>query len=157
MDWTAFALTLKLAFWTCVLILPIAILLARWLAWGRIPGKSWVETLVMLPLVLPPTVLGFYLLVGFAPDSLSWILRFDTVRRAAGLYIRRHLDRVAHHQSAFCRAADPTRVRGHCTECPRGRLRQRPFTNRDDAPCRTSACVAGDCICSCAGFRPHAG
>ncbi len=70
MDWTAFALTLKLAFWTCVLILPIAILLARWLAWGRIPGKSWVETLVMLPLVLPPTVLGFYLLVGFAPDSL---------------------------------------------------------------------------------------
>jgi molybdate transport system permease protein len=69
MDWTAFALTLKLAFWTCVLILPIAILLARWLAWGRLRGKSWVETLVMLPLVLPPTVLGFYLLVGFAPES----------------------------------------------------------------------------------------
>ena len=69
MDWTAFALTLKLAFWTCLLILPIAILLARWLAWGRMPGKSWVETLVMLPLVLPPTVLGFYLLVGFSPES----------------------------------------------------------------------------------------
>ena len=70
MDWTAFVLTVKLAFWTCVLILPIAILLARWLAWGRIPGKSWVETLVMLPLVLPPTVLGFYLLIAFAPDSV---------------------------------------------------------------------------------------
>ena len=70
MDWTAFALSLKLAFWTCVLILPIAIALARLLAWGRFPGKSVVESLVMLPLVLPPTVLGFYLLSAFSP--VSW-------------------------------------------------------------------------------------
>ncbi|MCK5089177.1 MAG: molybdate ABC transporter permease subunit [Hyphomicrobiaceae bacterium] len=69
MDWTAFALTLKLAFWTCVLILPIAVVLARWLAWRRFTGKSFVEALVMLPLVLPPTVLGFYLLIGFSPES----------------------------------------------------------------------------------------
>jgi len=69
MDWTAFALSLKLALWTCVLILPLAILLARWLAWSRFRGKSLIEALVMLPLVLPPTVLGFYLLVGFSPES----------------------------------------------------------------------------------------
>jgi molybdate transport system permease protein len=69
MDWTAFWLSLKLAFWTCLLILPIAIVLARALAWGRFPGKSIVESLVMLPLVLPPTVLGFYLLVAFSPAS----------------------------------------------------------------------------------------
>jgi molybdate transport system permease protein len=69
MDWTAFALSLKLALWTCVLILPLAILLARWLAWSRFRGKSFIEALVMLPLVLPPTVLGFYLLVGFSPES----------------------------------------------------------------------------------------
>ncbi len=69
MDWTAFALSLKLAFWTCLLLLPLAILIARWLAWGRFAGKSLVEALVMLPLVLPPTVLGFYLLVGFSPQS----------------------------------------------------------------------------------------
>ncbi len=69
MDWTAFALTVKLAFWTCVLILPIAVVLARWLAWRRFAGKSFVEALVMLPLVLPPTVLGFYLLIGFSPES----------------------------------------------------------------------------------------
>jgi molybdate transport system permease protein len=69
MDWTAFALSLKLAFWTCLLILPLAILLARLLAWGSFRGKSLVEALVMLPLVLPPTVLGFYLLVGFSPKS----------------------------------------------------------------------------------------
>jgi len=69
MDWTAFALSLKLAFWTCLLILPLAILLARWLAWGGFRGKSLVEALVMLPLVLPPTVLGFYFLVAFSPES----------------------------------------------------------------------------------------
>ena len=69
MDWTAFSLSLKLAFWTCVLILPVAILLARALAWGRFAGKSVVEAVVMLPLVLPPTVLGFYLLSAFSPAS----------------------------------------------------------------------------------------
>jgi len=69
MDWTAFALTLKLAFWTCLLLLPLAILLARLLAWGRFPGKSLIESLVMVPLVLPPTVLGFYLLLAFSPKS----------------------------------------------------------------------------------------
>ena len=69
MDWTAFALSLKLAFWTCVLILPVAVALARLLAWGRVPGKSVIEALVMLPLVLPPTVLGFYLLSAFSPAS----------------------------------------------------------------------------------------
>jgi molybdate transport system permease protein len=71
MDWTAFALSLKLAFWTCVLILPVAVMLARLLAWGRFRGKSVIESLVMLPLVLPPTVLGFYLLSAFSP--VSWL------------------------------------------------------------------------------------
>jgi molybdate transport system permease protein len=69
MDWTAFSLSLKLAVWTCVLLLPLAILIARALAWGRFPLKSVVESLIMLPLVLPPTVLGFYLLVAFSPQS----------------------------------------------------------------------------------------
>jgi molybdate transport system permease protein len=69
MDWTAFSLSLKLALWTVVLLLPLAILLARLLAWGRFPLKSVAESLIMLPLVLPPTVLGFYLLVAFSPQS----------------------------------------------------------------------------------------
>ncbi len=69
MDWTAFSLTLQLAAWTVALLLPIAILVARLLAWGRFPMKSGLEALIMLPLVLPPTVLGFYLLVAFSPQS----------------------------------------------------------------------------------------
>jgi molybdate transport system permease protein len=69
MDWTAFALSLQLASWTVVLLLPLAVVIARALAWGRVPGKSVIEALIMLPLVLPPTVLGFYLLVAFSPQS----------------------------------------------------------------------------------------
>jgi molybdate transport system permease protein len=69
MDWTAFSLSLQLAAWTVALLLPIAILIARLLAWGDFRGKSFAEALIMLPLVLPPTVLGFYLLVAFSPQS----------------------------------------------------------------------------------------
>jgi molybdate transport system permease protein len=71
MDWTAFGLSLKLAFWTALLLLPVSLLLARALAWRTFRGKAIIEALVMLPLVLPPTVLGYYLLVGFAPETWS--------------------------------------------------------------------------------------
>jgi len=69
MDWTALALSLKLAAATTVLLLPLAVLLARPLAWSRFAGKALVESLVALPLVLPPTVLGFYLLLAMGGNS----------------------------------------------------------------------------------------
>jgi molybdate transport system permease protein len=79
MDWTAFSLTLQLAAWTVVLLVPLAVLMARRLAWGRSRFKSAIEALIMLPLVLPPTVLGFYLLVAFSPQSqLGSLLRSIT-------------------------------------------------------------------------------
>jgi len=69
-DWRALEISLTVAAWTIVLLVPLATLLARWLAWTRFAGRSVVTTLVALPLVLPPTVLGFYLLEGFAKGSL---------------------------------------------------------------------------------------
>ncbi|RME32659.1 MAG: molybdate ABC transporter permease subunit [Gammaproteobacteria bacterium] len=69
MDWEALLLSLRLAAWTTLLLLPLAILLARTLAWSRFPGRGLLEALVTLPLVLPPTVLGYYLLMALAPDS----------------------------------------------------------------------------------------
>lgn len=69
MDQTPLLLSLKLACWTCLLILPLAIVVGRALAWGRFRGKSFWEAVVMLPLVLPPTVLGYYLLVTLSPNS----------------------------------------------------------------------------------------
>lgn len=69
MDWTAFGLSLRLALWTCLMLIPVAILLGRALAWGKLSGKVFWEALIALPLVLPPTVLGFYLLVAFGGES----------------------------------------------------------------------------------------
>ncbi len=66
MDWQALSLSLKLAAATALLLLPFAIWLARHLAWSQWRGQSALEAAIMLPLVLPPTVLGYYLLLGFS-------------------------------------------------------------------------------------------
>lgn len=69
MDWTALFLSLRLAGWTVVLLLPIGIWAGRRLAYRDFRGKGVAEALVMLPLVLPPTVFGYYLLVAFGGAS----------------------------------------------------------------------------------------
>jgi molybdate transport system permease protein len=70
-DWEAFALSLRLGALTVLLLIPLAILAGRALAVSRSRGKPAIEALVMLPLVLPPTVLGFYLLSGFGAGSFA--------------------------------------------------------------------------------------
>ncbi len=69
MDWEALALTMRLGLFTVLALMPPALLLARWLARTSWRGKALVEALVILPLVLPPTVLGFYLLAAMGPNS----------------------------------------------------------------------------------------
>lgn len=69
MDWQALSLSLQLAFWTAAILIPLAVIVARWLAFSRARSRPLVEALLLLPLVLPPTVLGFYLLGVFAPRS----------------------------------------------------------------------------------------
>jgi molybdate transport system permease protein len=69
MDWQALQLSLELAGATILLLLPLGLALGRWLAYARFRGKLWVETVVVLPLVLPPTVLGYYLLVNLGGAS----------------------------------------------------------------------------------------
>lgn len=69
MDWTSLTLSLELAVWTVAILLPVSVLGGRWLAYGRFRAKGAVEALVMLPLVLPPTVFGFYLLLAFGRTS----------------------------------------------------------------------------------------
>lgn len=64
-----FWLSLKLAFWTTLLLVPIGLLVGRLLAYKNFRGKTWAEALVYLPLVLPPTVLGYYLLVSLSPNN----------------------------------------------------------------------------------------
>jgi molybdate transport system permease protein len=69
LDWTALSVSLQLAAWTVAVLLPVAIGMGRWLAWREFRNKVLVEALVALPLVLPPTVFGFYLLVTFGANS----------------------------------------------------------------------------------------
>ena len=68
MEWGPIILTFKLATVTTLILLVISIPIASWLASSRSKLKPVVETLVSMPLVLPPTVLGFYLLVAFSPN-----------------------------------------------------------------------------------------
>jgi len=69
MDWQPIILTLKLATVTTILLLIISIPLANWLANTKTKLKPLFEALISMPLVLPPTVLGFYLLIAFSPNN----------------------------------------------------------------------------------------
>jgi molybdate transport system permease protein len=69
MDWTAVALSVKLAALVATILLLIALPLAHWLTFARRRWTFLVEALVALPLVLPPTVLGFYVLVSIGSHS----------------------------------------------------------------------------------------
>jgi molybdate transport system permease protein len=69
MDWTAIGLTLKLGGCTTAILFATGLPLAYWLATTRGPVRYVVESVVALPLVLPPTVLGFYILLATGPRS----------------------------------------------------------------------------------------
>ena len=69
MDWTALGVSLWLGVGTIVILVPFGIWCGRLLAVHQFRGKVLVEALVTVPLVLPPTVLGFYLLVTFGARS----------------------------------------------------------------------------------------
>jgi len=75
MDYQAARVSLLLAAATALLLLPPGLWLARWLALSAWRGKPLVEALLMLPLLLPPTVIGFYLLLAFGQGSAlgAWL------------------------------------------------------------------------------------
>lgn len=71
MDWTAVWLSVRLAVSTTAILLVVGLPLAYWLTFSRWRGRFLVEALTALPLVLPPTVLGFYLLLAMGPRG--WV------------------------------------------------------------------------------------
>ncbi|MGZ5786818.1 MAG: molybdate ABC transporter permease subunit [Ramlibacter sp.] len=77
MDWQAARVSLLLAVLTAVLLLPAGLAFARWLAFSTWRGKPLAEAALMLPLLLPPTVVGFYLLVALGQGSPlgAWLAR----------------------------------------------------------------------------------
>ncbi|MEE3244603.1 MAG: molybdate ABC transporter permease subunit, partial [Bacteroidota bacterium] len=75
MNWEPLILTFKLAVLTTFILLVVALPLARWLSTTKAKIKPVIETLVSMPLVLPPTVLGFYFLMAFSPNNFfgNWL------------------------------------------------------------------------------------
>ena len=69
MDWQAFWLTMRLAFAVTALLLIIGFPLAYWIAFSKWRWKFLIEAMVGLPIVLPPTVLGFYVLIALGQRS----------------------------------------------------------------------------------------
>jgi molybdate transport system permease protein len=69
MDWQAARVSLMLAVLTAAMLLPVGVALARWLALTPWRGKPLAEALLMLPLLLPPTVIGFYVLITLGQGS----------------------------------------------------------------------------------------
>ncbi|PCH73750.1 MAG: molybdate ABC transporter permease subunit [Flavobacteriaceae bacterium] len=74
-DWSPLLITFKLAFITTICLIILGIPLAYWLAYTKNKLKAIIETLVSMPLVLPPTVLGFYFLIAFSPQNAfgNWL------------------------------------------------------------------------------------
>jgi molybdate transport system permease protein len=70
MDWNPMWLSMQLAGLTVVVLLVVGTPLAWWLAFTKSRFRTLIEAVVALPLVLPPTVLGFYLLVALGPQGL---------------------------------------------------------------------------------------
>jgi molybdate transport system permease protein len=68
-DWQPLWLSLRLALITTTILLLLAIPLGYWLAYSRQRWKIVAEAVISLPMVLPPTVLGFYLLLAFSPSQ----------------------------------------------------------------------------------------
>ncbi|MFD2825411.1 molybdate ABC transporter permease subunit [Leeuwenhoekiella polynyae] len=75
MNWEPLLLTFKLALFTTVILILIGIPVAYWLSNTKSRLKPVFETLVSMPLVLPPTVLGFYFLMAFSPNNTfgNWL------------------------------------------------------------------------------------
>ncbi|MFM1877443.1 MAG: hypothetical protein RLZZ241_309 [Bacteroidota bacterium] len=69
MSWEPLLLTLKLAVLTTIVLFVLSLPLAYWLAYSQARLKPVVEALVSMPLVLPPTVIGFYFLIAFSPGN----------------------------------------------------------------------------------------
>ena len=85
LDFIALIITLKLAAVSTLILIALATPLAWWLAYSKTRFKVVIEALIALPLVLPPTVLGFYLLILMGPNG--WLGSFSLAFTFKGLVL----------------------------------------------------------------------
>ena len=106
MDWEALWLSLKLGGVTVLLLIPGMLFAGRWLAYRRFRGRAVVEAMLAVPLVLPPTVVGYYLLVTMGGRSPlgQWCVGNG---HATGLPLHWPGPGFSHRQHSFRGSADP--------------------------------------------------
>jgi molybdate transport system permease protein len=88
MDWQAIWLSMRLAASTTAILLVLGLPIAYWLTYSRRRWKFLVEALLALPLVLPPTVLGFYVLLAICPRSPARRDLCEAHRRHAAVFFQ---------------------------------------------------------------------
>lgn len=124
MDWPALLLSVRLAGLTALILLPLGIVLGRWLALRKFRGRAVVEAALAIPLLLPPTVIGFYLLTAFGGQSplgqaWQWIFGHTLVFSFEGLLLASVLVNIPFAvqpiQRAF--AAVPEELRQAASSC----------------------------------------
>ena len=74
----------NLALWTTIILLIIGLPIAYLLSYNDFKGKSAIEAIICMPMVLPPTVLGFYILVAYSPQNFfgAWLEQYFDLRLA---------------------------------------------------------------------------
>jgi hypothetical protein len=157
MDWQALALSLELAAATLLVLLPAGLWLGRWLANTRFAGKSWIEAVVVLPLVLPPTVLGYYLLVSLGGASPAGRVAAADVRRAADLQLPGLLVASVIFNIPFMVQPVQRAFEAIPRQPGRGRGRQRAVGLADLLARRAAAGLAGRAVGLRADLRAHPG
>jgi len=105
-------LSMKLASCVATILLVIGMPVAYWLAYSNWRGKFLLESLVALPLVLPPTVLGFYALVAMGPRGPLGKLWIAVFGHGLAFHVRRADSGVCVVQLSICGAADDRFIRG---------------------------------------------
>ena len=130
MDWSAIALSLRLATATTLILLAVGLPLAGWLALSHRRGRWAVDALVALPLVLPPTVLGFYVLVALGPRSPIG-RAYEAITGARCLFVSRAAGRVGPVQPAVRRSAVRGSVRRRRSQSDRNGVVSRRIASAD--------------------------
>jgi molybdate transport system permease protein len=122
MEWDVLWVTLKLALTTALITTPIGIAVGRWLAFRGARQAWWADVLLLLPLLIPPTVVGLYFLTVFAGTPLVFSFLGLVVASVfvnipfAAMPIRRAWEQipVATRETAACCGWSPWKVFTHC-------------------------------------------
>ncbi len=120
MNWIAIWVTFKLAALTALILLVVGLPIAYWVSFSRRRWKFIVESVVALPLVLPPTVLGFYILVAIGPHSPFGRFYNELVGHPLPFHLRRPPARLHSLQPSVCGATVCRGVRAGRSAIDRG-------------------------------------